>query len=161
VKRGQDSPEYIRNRRKLQRQKRRYMELRDILQVAGEIPIELSGAIRDERVDPAQQTNNSELLPTLVKTAIRNGWNVPNEKKPRYVDEMGTILDDPEAKQKDKIAAFNALRMADKDQYERDNPEKTKSNSPTVLNVVEVVVNSGDSKQDSTIVPETVPLPPK
>jgi hypothetical protein len=40
----------------------------------------------------------------------------------RYADELGTIVTDPDVPAKVKVAAFNALRLADKDQWERDHP---------------------------------------
>jgi hypothetical protein len=56
--------------------------------------------------------------------ALRNGWEVSDANKPGLVDEFIAIVKNPEMPAKAKIAAFNALRMADKDQYERDQLEE-------------------------------------
>ena len=144
MKRGKRSPEAIRDYRRLHRHKRRYMELREELQLAGVIPTEPDGAIRDERVDPADQT--AQALPALVAEAVRRGWAVPEEAKPRHVDELSGILEDVEESSKNKIAAFNALRLADKDQYERDHPEADGAKGVTVLNINEVIVDTIHSR---------------
>lgn len=153
--RGQDSPDYIKARRRLQRRKKRYMELREELMEAGEIPVEPSGAIRDERVDPAKQKDQP--LPALVGEAVRRGWAVPEAKKPVLVDEMTAIIDDPEESNKVKVAAFNALRQADQSQWERDNPKEDKA-APgvTVLNVVEVIVDgkNGANVGEAAAIPQ-------
>jgi len=52
----------------------------------------------------------------LVMAALRNGWEVSDSKKPGLVDELIAIVENPEMPAKAKIAAFNALLMADKDQ---------------------------------------------
>lgn len=171
MKRGSDSAEYRKRRQQLQRKKKRYMELREELQVAGEIPTEPSGAIRDEQVDPA--TQGGQALPKLTTQAIRNGWAVPEEKKPALVDEMVKIIDDPEESNKVKVAAFNALRQADQHQFERDNPETKSGANNTVVNItvetvekkqgqIEVLTigsNGSDGEQDSTGVPEATRFP--
>ncbi len=111
MRRGSDSSQYTSDRRKLQRHKRRFMELREELMLAGEIQVEPSGAIRDERVDPADQS--AQALPALISEAVRRGWNVPEGKKPQLIDEMIEVVENPEESAKNKIAAFNALRTAD------------------------------------------------
>lgn len=124
--RGEDSPEYIRRRRRLQRRKKRYMELREELMAEGEIPVEPSGAIRDERVDPSVQsegTTGAMQAAQLVARAKRNGWSVPKEKREEYVDILDGIMASPDEPAKVKIAAFNALGMRSKDQYEEDHPK--------------------------------------
>ncbi len=136
MKRGSDSKQYTRDRKKLQRHKMRYMELREELQLAGEIPTEPSGAIRDER---AQSEDAPQ--PALVAEAIRKGWKVPEERKQGYIEELGAVIDNPEQPAKVKVAAFNALRMADKDQWEREHPEED-AKQPVAVNIQ--VVNIGD-----------------
>ena len=59
---------------------------------------------------------------TITQTANR-GWETPEEIKPDIVDEMIRIILDCEMKSKDRIAAFNALRVADQSQWERNNPD--------------------------------------
>ena len=159
MRRGERTPEAVKAYRKRQRRIRRYMELREELQLSGDIPVEPDGATftrarpnGDERVDPATQTEQA--LPAIITQAIRQGWAVPEEKKPVLVDEMIGIIDDPEEANKVKVAAFNALRQADQHQYERDHPENAKLTGTTVLNVVEVVVTNDSSKQASEIVTE-------
>lgn len=133
MKRGEHSPEATKRRKQQQRKYRRYMELRDELQTSGVIPVEPSGAKRSERVDPA--TQSEQKLPELIPQAIRKGWAVPEEKKPALVDEMVAIVDDREESNKVKVAAFNALRMADRSQWEQENPVeagKAKGGASTV-----------------------------
>lgn len=122
MKRGEKTPEAEKRRRQRQRKYKRYMELRDELQTLGVIPVEPSGARKSEAVDPA--TQGEQAMPNLVAQAVRNGWAVPEHKKPDIVDEMLAVIDNPQETNKVKVAAFNALRMADKDQYERDHPEE-------------------------------------
>ncbi len=141
MKRGKHSQQASQDRKKLQRHKKRYMELREELQLAGEIPTEPEGAIRDERVPPESQSDQP--LPKLVGTAIRRGWAVPEEKKPALVEELIGIIDDPEAQAKAKIAAFNALRQADDSQWERDHPKEEKGSGNVVVNIsVETIEKS-------------------
>lgn len=150
MRRGEHTPEAVKRRKQLQRKKRRYMELRDELETLGLIPVEPTGAVvgavrpdGTDRVDPA--TQGEQHLPALVGQAVRNGWAVPEEKKPRLVDEMVAIVDNPEESNKVKVAAFNALRQADQHQYERDNPEaKRGGGEPVQLSVN--IVNVSDAR---------------
>lgn len=138
-----------RNRKK--KIKATYAKAREEAQLAGVIPTEPVGAVRDERVDPASQS--APPLPGLVATAIRNGWEVPLGRKPQLVDELISILDNPDQSAKVKVAAFNALRMADQHQFERDNPDQVKERGAFVLNIS--VVNT-EQVEDVPIVPVTV-----
>lgn len=133
MKRGEHSPESIKRRKTLNRHKKRYMELREELMLAGEIPTEPAGAIRDERVPPDSQ--GSQPQPGLIEAAIRHGWAVPEDKKPRLVDELISVLDDPEAKQKDKVAAYSALLRGDQHQYEVDHPQDNNRPGAAVINI--------------------------
>lgn len=133
MKRGEHTPESIARRRKLNRHKKRYMELREELMLAGEIPTEPAGAIRDERVDPATQQGQSTAA--LTREAIRRGWAVPEEKKPGLVDELIAIIEDPDASHKEKVASFGALAKADWNQYRQDNPETAAKAVATVINI--------------------------
>lgn len=113
--------------------KKRYSAAREEAQLAGVIPTTPDGAVRDERVPPSIQGH--QLLPALIAEAIRRGWAVPDGIKPALVDEMVAVILDPERSDKAKIAAFNALRMADRSQWEQDNPVdagKAKGASSTV-----------------------------
>lgn len=104
--------------RRMQRQnlKQRFMKLREDAQLAGLIHTEPEGAVRDER-SPAQ--------PKLVERALREGWAVPEEIKPELVQELVAVVQDEEAADKTKVAAFRALLAADQAQHDRDNPQKT------------------------------------
>ncbi len=109
-----------------------YAKAREDAQLAGVIPTEPVGAVRNEVVSTSDAPQ-----PGLLQQALRNGWEVPHENKPRLVDEMTKIIDDPNIPVKVKVAAFNALRMADQQQYERDHPEvvaklKGQNNNQTV-----------------------------
>lgn len=100
--------------------KDRYAHAREDAQLAGLIPTTPEEALKAEAVSPADQTDAPH--PELVVEAIRRGWAVPEEKKPKIVDELLAIISSSAEMSKTKVAAFNALRMADQQQYERDNP---------------------------------------
>lgn len=97
-----------------------YAKAREDAQLAGVIPTQPVGAVRNEVVPPGADPPQIG----LIGQALRNGWAVPEERKPLLVDELIKIIDDPEAPSKTKVAAFNALRLADQQQYERDHPEE-------------------------------------
>ena len=67
-----------RNRRN--KLKKRYAKAREDAQLAGLIPTTPGGAVRDERVDPRSQ--GCQQLPQLVRQALKNDWNTPDEAKP-------------------------------------------------------------------------------
>jgi hypothetical protein len=140
-----------------QRKRKRFQELREELQLAGELVTEPVGAIRDEQVDPKTQTDQA--LPNLIPIAIRKGWAVPEEKKPKLVDEMVNIVDNPESSEKAKVAAFNALRQADQHQFERDNPTKqTQQQAQSTSVEVNVAVGDvfDDIKRDVKIIQQQI-----
>lgn len=131
-KKGKSRPTTARRNRR-QKTKERYSKAREDAQLEGIIPTTPEGAVRTEPVSPSVQGNQP--LPNLIADAIRKGWAVPEGIKPGLVDEMVQIIMDPEMPAKAKVGAFNALRMADQAQYERDNPEaasKSKGNVPSV-----------------------------
>lgn len=101
--------------------KQRYSKAREDAQLCGLIPTTPEGAVKPEQVSPGKQEDAP--LPNLISQAIRCGWAVPEDRKPELVDELIKILDDPNMPAKVKVAAFNALRLADQQQYERDHPE--------------------------------------
>jgi hypothetical protein len=71
-------------------------------------------------------------------------------------------VENPEMPAKAKIAAFNALRMADKDQYERDQLEEAgKSGSTVTINVVTVDSAPGkdDAGEQAAQLPDGTPRP--
>lgn len=109
-------------RAKVQTVKDRYSHAREDAQLAGLIQTTPEEALRPERVDPALQSEQP--LPGLIGQAIRNGWAVPENKKPRLVDELVGIIENPEVAEVPKVMAYNALTKGDQVQFERDNPDK-------------------------------------
>lgn len=107
-------------RAKKQRTKDRYAHAREDAQLEGLIPTTPEEALKPERVDPS--TQGSQSIPELIAQAIRNKWATRDEIKPSLVDEMVAVVLSQDMRPKDKIAAFNALRMADRSQWEQDNP---------------------------------------
>ena len=107
-------------RSKKQKIRETYAKAREDAQLIDVIPTTPEGAIRDERVPPCAQ--GSQSMPVLIAEAIRRGWAVPDGIKPQLVDEMVAVILDPERSDKAKVAAFNALRAADRSQWEQDNP---------------------------------------
>ena len=110
------------SRNRKQSTKSRYARAREDAQLEGIIPMSPEGALKPERVDPSSQKEQPQSK--LIGQAIRKGWATPDEKKPRLVDEMIAIVEDPEAKTFDKVAAYNALLKGDQAQFERDQPEQ-------------------------------------
>lgn len=108
-----------RNRR--QKVKERYAKYREEAQLLGLIPTTPEGALRQEAVDPASQ-GPDPTLPGAVVQALKEGWKVPEEKKQDLVEELIAIVLNPDMPSRSKIAAFNALRQADRLQWEQDNP---------------------------------------
>lgn len=158
----------VKNRKK--KIKERYSSAREEAQLADIIPTTPDGAVRDERVPASAQ--GSQPLSELVAEAIRKGWNVDEAKKPGLVAEMVAIVMDGTMSAKAKVAAFNALRLADKDQYERDHPDTGKAGGGnTVVNVnvetiesvqrtVEVRIDGDDGhQQNGEGVPEAECIP--
>lgn len=134
MKRGDKTKASKDRRKKTQRAVAQYQKLREDLQLAGKLPTEPAGAVRDERVDPARQ--QEQQLPTLVADAVRNGWAVPEHVKPKIVDKLiepfisnDVVLDKDgvqvEVPPDRYLLKENAkvLGMLDQRQYERDNPD--------------------------------------
>jgi hypothetical protein len=97
------------------------MKAREEAQLLDLIPTSPEGAVRDERVDPATQSDAAD--PKLYRQAIRNGWAVPEDKKPVIVDEMVKLVETIEVDAHVRVAAARTLRAVDRDQWERDHPE--------------------------------------
>lgn len=129
-------------RAKRQKTKEKYAKAREDAQLEDVIPTTPEGAVRDERVPPSKQSEGARgavQTATMVSGAVRNGWAVPKEAQERVIDELVAIVGDPEMPAKAKVAAANALRLADKDQWERDHPEtaaRVRGNTSTTVNVV-------------------------
>lgn len=103
----------------------RYSKAREDAQLEGVIPTTPDGAVKPERVPSSVQsegTAGAMQTAQLVAIAIRNGWEVPKNSRQQFVDELSRVVLDPDMPAKAKIAAFNAMRLADKDQWERDHP---------------------------------------
>lgn len=83
-----------------------------------------------------EEQNQSALCTTSSSvSSLKRGWATPPEIKGDLVDEMIRIVHDPDVKTKDRVAAFNALRVADQSQWERDHPVesgKSKGGSASV-----------------------------
>lgn len=116
--------------------KKRYSAAREEAQLAGVIPTTPDGAVHEERVPSSAQS--VQPLPELVVRAICQGWATHDDKKSELVEEMVAIVLNQDMPAKAKIAAFNALRMADQMQFERDHPEeanKIKGGSSVTVNL--------------------------
>ena len=105
-------------RREQQRVKDRLAHAQDDAQQLGVIETTPEELLKPARVDPSVQTQ--QRFPGLIGTAIRRGWAVPEERKPGYVDELATVLEDPDATAMAKVFAFNALVKGDQVQHEKD-----------------------------------------
>ena len=80
----------------------------------------------------------SEVPSTPAVPAPKRGWATPEDVKEDLVDQMMRIVEDPDAKAKDRVAAFNALRVADQSQWERDHPVesgKSKGGGTSQVNI--------------------------
>lgn len=120
--------------------KNRYAHAREDAQLLGLIVTSPEEALEDERVDPSSQSEQP--LPGLIGQAIRKGWAVPEERKPRLVDELVSIMVDPEIPAVPKVMAYNALIKGDAVQHERDHPREAQAGPGTQINVnVGVKVN--------------------
>lgn len=108
-------------RSETQRVKDRLAHAQDDAQRLGIIPTLPEEVLGSARVDPA--TQGAQPQPGLVGRAVRNGWATPEHIKVAAVDEMGALVTDPETEPHVKVAAARVLQQADKDQWERDNPE--------------------------------------
>lgn len=137
-KRKRKSKPTTSTRSKKQRIKDRYAHSREDAQLAGLIPTSPEESLKPERVDPSVQ--GSQPLPELIAQAIRKGWAVDDGMKPHLVDELVQIVLDNEMCAKSKIAAFNALRMGDQAQWEKEHPKDVKDTTPTAINIQVVTV---------------------
>lgn len=108
-------------RARRQRVRERHQKWREEAQLIGVVPTVPEGASRDERVDPA--TQGAQPLPGLIGRAVRNGYATPDHMKIIQVDELHQIATDPEIDAHTRVAAIRTAQQADKDQWERDNPE--------------------------------------
>jgi hypothetical protein len=110
-----------RKRNQRQKLKARYMKAREDAQLCGLIVTIKEGAVRDERVAPA--TQGEQALLALDRTAVCRGWATPDEKKPRVIDRLMAIVEDPASDPYEIIASARALMTGDQRQWERDNAD--------------------------------------
>ena len=122
-----------------QKLKDRYAHAREDAQLAGLIPTTPEEALKPERVPPSVQS--SQPLSELVAQAIKKGWAVEEGMKPHLVDEMVRIVLDDNMPAKAKVAAFQALRMADESQWQRDHPEVKPTTKGTGAIAISVQTN--------------------
>lgn len=71
------------NRRQRQKLKANYSKAREDAQVYGLITTSPEGAVRDEKVNPASQSEQP--LPDLVQEALCSGWSVPDRIKSKVI----------------------------------------------------------------------------
>lgn len=106
-----------RNRKARQRLRAQYSRDREDRQLRGEEPTVPVGAVHNERVDPS--TQSSQAFPDLVITAIRQGWNVPEEAKRRAIAEALAVIHDPATSPALRVRLVSTLVMADQMEWER------------------------------------------
>jgi hypothetical protein len=129
------------------------MKAREDAQLHGLIDATPEGAVRDERVDPA--TQGVQALPALDRTAVRRGWATPDEKKPKVVDRLVEIVEDPASDPYEIIASARALMAGDQKQWERDNADlagKTKGSSePAEVSINIETIKAGLEKVEEQL----------
>lgn len=103
--------------------KDRYAHAREDAQLAGLIPTVPEEALKSERVDPSRQGIQETL--GIDRKAIRNGWQVPEEKKIEVIDRLVDKVLDDGASAAEKAMCANAVLKADQMQWERDHPEES------------------------------------
>lgn len=101
-----------------QKLRARYSREREDRQLAGIEPTVPTGAVHDERVDPAQQT--CQVFPELVRAALRQGWNVPEHVKAQVIAELTAAATNPTTDPRLRIRLVSVLHECDRLQYERD-----------------------------------------
>lgn len=122
--------------------------------------------LREEYSEDSENDSQAAQDILLTKKAIREGWATPDTIKPDLVDEIVSVALDPTNKPRDRVAAFRALTIADKEQYERDHP-KSQDTGPTTLSI-NIGVIPANGQQPSPISatnqvnnPSNPPLPIK
>lgn len=126
-----------RRRKKRAKAKVKYAKAREAAQLMGIIETTPAGAVRDERVDPA--TQDEQRFPGLDRLAVRNdgkgGWYVPEHTKRKVIEFLAEVLFerktfiDTDGIERElppdrfaQVQASKTLLIADKRQWERDNP---------------------------------------
>ena len=129
-----------RNRHRRVKLRNHYAKIREDVQLHGIIETTPEGAVRRERVEAEPPPLAS--LPGLVMDAVRNDWDTPPAERVKAVDDLLKILHDESLDPGRRIQAFNALRHADRDVWERLNPElagKVKGGGVQITNQQQVV----------------------
>jgi hypothetical protein len=132
VKRGHRPTTTRKNRKK--KVKETYSKAREDAQLLDVIPTEPVGAVRDERADPRLQ--GCQLLPKVIREALRNSWATPDEAKAAIVGNLlepffaTDVVLDRDGNQvrvaPDRtmlIELAKTLKLLDQTQFERDHPE--------------------------------------
>lgn len=117
-----------------------HQKWREEAQLIGAIPTTPEGAVRDERVDPS--TQGSQPLPGLIGQAVRKKWATPDHMAIRQVDELHQIATDEEVEPHIRVQAIRTAQMADRDQWERENPDlagKVKGGTKVEVNTQQTV----------------------
>jgi hypothetical protein len=159
-----------RNTRKARQHKKKlYQQIREDLQLSGDLPTVPEGGLKPEAVDPSCQSRAA--LPSLVRQGLKEGWGTPDSAKPDIVaallepfyqddvvlDENGQqVIVKPPRKLLLQLA--NALRVLDQTQWERDHPVeagKAKGASNT-NNTVNATVSVGDLFSDIDVIEQRV-----
>lgn len=140
-------------RTRKQTTKDRYAHAREDAQLEGLIPTTPEEALKSEQVNPVLQGDGaSVLLPKLALQAIREGWATLPAEAAEVVQELISVVRNPDYKVKDRISAANALRLMDQMQWERDHPEeaaKAKANVKVGVSVgVQNNIRNGDVFSD-------------
>lgn len=162
-------------RKAKQRTKEKYAKAREEAQEKGIIPTTPEGAVRDERVDP--RTQDEQRFPGLDRLAIQNdgkGWSVPEHVKRKVIEVSaevlfqapktvvspvsGEVVEIP-PNRFEQMQAAKTLMQADKQQWERDNPEeagKAAGASETNVQVVELSELLKRAKEQREVKPDVI-----
>lgn len=165
-------------RKARQSTKERYAKAREDAQVQGVISTVPEGAVRDERVDPLSQ--DEQKFPGLDRLAIRNdgkGWSVPEHIKRKVIETSAEVLFEKRTVTSPvtgetievppdrfvQMQAAKTLMQADKQQWERDNPEeagKAAGGGDTNVQVVELSELLKRAKEQREVKPEVIDVKP-
>lgn len=91
-------------------------------------------AVQEARQEITETDPAPQPIQTQPTSSLKRGWATPPELKSDLVDEMIRIVQDPDVKTKDRVAAFNALRVADQSQWERDHPVESGKSKGGITN---------------------------
>ena len=161
-----------------QRTKDRYAHAREDAQLKGLIPTTPEDALKSERVDPSSQ--DEQKFPGLDRMAIRNdgkGWSVPEHIKRKVIETSAEVLFEKRTVTSPvtgetveippdrfvQMQAAKTLMQADKQQWERDNPEeagKAAGGGDTNVQVVELSELLKRAKEQREVKPDVIDVQP-